>query len=614
MSRRTDRPAPAATAGSLTRPGAARWRWQPTLLAWAVCAAASAQQATDPPPPAPAAQEAAPAPEPSIPSALDGPMFYQLLLGEMEAQAGRKDNAFQVILDGAQRLRDETLFQRAIELAVESRQGERALAAAKAWRAALPGSTEAMRTQVQLLVALEKAGELAEPLRSLIQAMPVKERAAVISGVPRFVTSLPDKARALAAVEQALTPFIASPDTRTAALTAIGRLALGAQKTEQALSLARRALADDPGAPGPVLLALELMSSQPTAEVLVQGFLARPDAPAAMRLAYARALDDRQRLGDAAEQLQLAVEQQPDFAAAWMTLAAYRVELRESDAAIAAVTRYLALRPAPAKADSATEEDDEEGRQLAYSLMAQAHEQKREDKLAEQWLDRIAPERVDLPILSRRASLLARQGRLTEARALLRAAPAKGDPDARVRLMAEAQLLRDQRQAQTAYDLLLDAVRQTPDDTVLLYELAMTAERLMRFDDMEALLRRVMTLKPDDHHALNALGYSLADRNLRLDEARKLLNKAAEMAPTDPFIIDSLGWVAFRLGQTDEALRLLRQSMRARPHVEVAAHLGEVLWSIGQQDEALRVWRDGLAREADNEVLRETLRRLRVTL
>jgi predicted negative regulator of RcsB-dependent stress response len=72
--------------------------------------------------------------------------------------------------------------------------------------------------------------------------------------------------------------------------------------------------------------------------------------------------------------------------------------------------------------------------------------------------------------------------------------------------------------------------------------------------------------------------------------------------------------VAFRLGQTDEAVSLLRQSMRARPHVEVAAHLGEVLWSTGQRDEALRIWRDGLAREADNEVLRDTLRRLRVTL
>ena len=36
---------------------------------------------------------------------------------------------------------------------------------------------------------------------------------------------------------------------------------------------------------------------------------------------------------------------------------------------------------------------------------------------------------------------------------------------------------------------------------------------------MEALLRRVIELKPDHAHAYNALGYSLADRNLRLPEA-----------------------------------------------------------------------------------------------
>jgi hypothetical protein len=41
----------------------------------------------------------------------------------------------------------------------------------------------------------------------------------------------------------------------------------------------------------------------------------------------------------------------------------------------------------------------------------------------------------------------------------------------------------------------------------------MLAEKLNRpADDMERLLRRLIELKPDYHHAYNALGYSLADR------------------------------------------------------------------------------------------------------
>ena len=619
MSPRLARMAPALPRAWFLLRGPARWRWQPSLLALALSAAAQAQtppaaEPAAPPAAAPAAAEApASAPAPVLNSALDATMFYQLLIGELEAQAGRQNNAFEVMLDAARRTKDGDLFQRAIELAVQGRAGDRALAAAKAWRVAQPESTEALRTEVQLLVAMEKTAELTEPLRSLIQSMAPAERNALIAGVPRFLSSLPDKAKTLAAAEAALQPFTVPADTRATALTAMGRLALAADKTEQALSLARRALASEPGAPGPVLLALELMPSEASAEVLVQGYLARSDAPPAMRLAYARALDDRQRLGEAAAQLDLAVAAQPDFANAWMTLAAYRVELRETDAALAALARYLALNPAPA-AGAPADDEQAEGRQLAYALMAQAYEQKGDERAVAEWLDRIAPERVDLSVLSRRAAWLARRGQLTEARALLRAGPAKGEPDARLRLMAEAQLLREQRQAEAAYELLLGAVRQSPEDSSLLYELAMTAERLARFDDMEALLRRVMALKPQDYHALNALGYSLADRQVRLEEAQQLLDQAAKLAPTDPFVTDSLGWLAFRRGRLDDALRLLRQSMNARPHVEVAAHLGEVLWAAGQREEALRVWRDGQRREADNEVLRETLRRLQVSL
>jgi Flp pilus assembly protein TadD len=140
------------------------------------------------------------------------------------------------------------------------------------------------------------------------------------------------------------------------------------------------------------------------------------------------------------------------------------------------------------------------------------------------------------------------------------------------------------------------------------------AEKLSRMDEMERVLRRVIELKPDHHHAYNALGYSLAERNQRLPEARELIAKALELAPNDPFITDSLGWVEFRLGNTAEALKHLRRAYASRPDTEIAAHLGEVLWASGQRDEARRVWREGRERDGDNEVLRETLSRLQVRL
>ena len=113
------------------------------------------------------------------------------------------------------------------------------------------------------------------------------------------------------------------------------------------------------------------------------------------------------------------------------------------------------------------------------------------------------------------------------------------------------------------------------------------AEKLDRVDDMERLLRQVIELKPDHHHAYNALGYSLADRNLRLPEASDLIQQGAELS--HPAIRSSpTAWAGSSTAwaTATEALRLLRQAYKARPDTEIAAHLGEVLWITGQRDEA----------------------------
>eukprot|EP01035_Chromulina_nebulosa_P039595 gene39594-53532_t len=183
--------------------------------------AASTAALAGPSEPAKAAVEAAPesaASEPAFENSdLDAALFYQLLVGEMEAEAGRQDTAYKVILDAARRSRDPGLFQRAIELAVKARSAERALEAVRAWRTEIPESTEALRTEVQLLVALDRPGEIAGPLRQLIEGVPVADRSAVIASVPRFFAEMADKKQALAAGEQALKPYVEQPEHRVAA-------------------------------------------------------------------------------------------------------------------------------------------------------------------------------------------------------------------------------------------------------------------------------------------------------------------------------------------------------------------------------------------------------------
>jgi tetratricopeptide (TPR) repeat protein len=251
---------------------------------------------------------------------------------------------------------------------------------------------------------------------------------------------------------------------------------------------------------------------------------------------------------------------------------------------------------------------------LLFLLLAQASEQQQDFVGAERWLARVDNPQRALEVQARRASLLARQGKMKEARELIRRVPEQSPGDARAKLLAETELLRDRKMYADAVQVMAQATKAFPDDTDLLYEQAMLNEKLDRLDEMERLLRRVIALKPEHQHAYNALGYSFAERKIRLPEARELIQKALELSPGEPSITDSMGWVEYRLGNREEAIRLLRGAYQARPDPEIAAHLGEVLWSVGQTEEARRVFRDARSRDAQNDVLRETLARLRVDL
>ncbi|HEU4622145.1 MAG TPA: tetratricopeptide repeat protein, partial [Burkholderiaceae bacterium] len=174
---------------------------------------------------------------------------------------------------------------------------------------------------------------------------------------------------------------------------------------------------------------------------------------------------------------------------------------------------------------------------------------------------------------------------------------------------AEALVLREARRYQDAFDRLAKELTTQPESAELLYDYALAAEKLDKVDVMEKALRRVITLRPDDPHAYNALGYSLADRRLRLDEARQLVEKAVQLAPDDPFIADSLGWVEYRSGNFKRAIEILERAYAIRPDAEIAAHLGEVLWAAGERARAEALWRSAKERDPSNETLVETLAR-----
>jgi tetratricopeptide (TPR) repeat protein len=569
-----------------------------------------------------------------IRSRLDRQLFLQVLIGEIELREGEVGTAYEVMLEAAKRSKEEQVFKRTVDIALQAGAGEQALAAAKTWRDEMPQSLDAHRYVIQILVALNRPADTADTLSSLIKITPEPERPSIIMNIPRFFSRVADRKATVALMEKVTQPYADQPGTKAAVNVAIGHAWFMAEDTAKALEYARRAHEQDPASEGAALFALEMLPGVAPAEDLVIDHLKVKPTSNGIRQVYARILSASQRFADAAAQLEQVTQHQPEVAGPYLTLGALYLELKQSKLATDTLVKYLEIaKSAPPKApakpaaaaakpQAADDDDDDDatpvtsaadqGVTQAWLMLAQAAEQQGDFKSAEVWLSKVDNPQRALEVVARRASLLARQGKIKEARDLIHRSPERSEDDARAKLLAEAQVLRDVKRWSDANSVLASANKKFPNDVDLLYEQSMMAEKLNKLDEMEKLLRKVIEIKPDHHHAYNALGYSLAERNVRLPEAKALIQKALEIAPGEPFITDSMGWVEYRIGNRAEAIRLLRGAYRSRPDPEIGAHLGEVLWINGDRDEAKRVWREARAKDSANDVLRETLARLRV--
>ncbi|WP_444994730.1 tetratricopeptide repeat protein [Aliikangiella sp. IMCC44359] len=180
--------------------------------------------------------------------------------------------------------------------------------------------------------------------------------------------------------------------------------------------------------------------------------------------------------------------------------------------------------------------------------------------------------------------------------------------------LAAAALLNNNKHYQQSIDWLNNALKNKPQDKDLLYAKALYKEPLGLFKDMIKELKELHTLYPDDLNIQNALGYTLADQNQELEFAQKLIDQAFQGLPDNVAVIDSKGWLAYRRGNTKDAIKYLSQAFKLSPSADIAAHLGEVLWHFDKKDLAKDIWRKGIELDKTNDVLVETLERLKIDL
>jgi tetratricopeptide (TPR) repeat protein len=129
------------------------------------------------------------------------------------------------------------------------------------------------------------------------------------------------------------------------------------------------------------------------------------------------------------------------------------------------------------------------------------------------------------------------------------------------------------------------------DQTMILFDRAMMADRARRYDEAEADFRKVLAVDPNNSLTLNNFGFMLADRGIKLDEALAMIRKAVQLEPTNYAYLDSLGWTYYRMGQYAQAEdNLTRAIARGASDPTVHDHLGDVYEKTGRLKLAAAQW------------------------
>lgn len=520
---------------------------------------------------------------------LTAKILYEFLLAEIAGQRGQMAIASDVYFDLAKNTRDPRIVRRAAEVAFYARQYNTALEAARMWVVLEPQAREAQQMLATLLLASGRIDELAANMaRELENAGP--RTGDLLLQHQRAFAAYPDKAAVRRLFDQLTAPYPALPEAHLVRAQA----ALGVSDTAGAMAEIDKALELRPSWELAALFKASLLPrGEPQLDFLRRFLAANPRAHD-VRLGYARVLVAEKRYDAARGEFQTLLKVSPDSPDVLFAVGILSLQLNDVAEAEQQLRRFIAIGRGELDA--------------ARFYLGQIAEQAGRTDEALDWYRAVAAGEQLVPAHVRAAQMLVQQNKLDEAREQLAAARVAAPNDNRL-LIAEAQLLREAGHHAEAYALLKPALEAQPDDPELLYETALSAEKLDYVDVMERHLRRLMKIKPDSAHAYNALGYSLADRNVRLHEAMQLLDKALALAPDDPFILDSKGWALFRQGNAAAALEFLQKAYARKPDAEIAAHAGEVMWTLGQHDEAMKLWRDAAQAHPDNEALTATIKR-----
>jgi tetratricopeptide (TPR) repeat protein len=485
------------------------------------------------------------------------------------------------------------MAERAVRISLYAQDIPSAMTAAKLWVEVSPGDVNAHLLLGLLDIRQGKLQNAVSQLNYVIDNHELGESKA-ISVVGAHLLREHDKAAALTVMREIAKRY----DHTLESFYALSRVAEQAGNLRVAQRSIEQALVMKPNVRElqiqyTRILALQGNTTQ-AISYLRQAIARQPDDKI-LRLSFARMLLEKHNYNEARQQFEYLLKQNPGntdiiYALGVLDLQANRLDSAES------FFKQLS-------------KTDKRRTESSYYL-GQIMERRGDNQAAIYWYDQVQSGSLHLEAEMRIANLKVKTAGLEQALDYLHHIKVNNKNE-KVRLeLTEGEILGDAGDYQRAmkhYDKALD---RFPNNVDLLYARALMAEKVDRLDILMRDLQSILDIQPDHAHALNALGYTLADRTARYNEALKYIKRALALMPNDAAVVDSMGWVQYRLGNYDQSIRYLRRALKLNNDAEIAAHLGQVLIARGNQEEARAVIKAALEVTPDSKQLLDLLKQI----
>ena len=152
-----------------------------------------------------------------------------------------------------------------------------------------------------------------------------------------------------------------------------------------------------------------------------------------------------------------------------------------------------------------------------------------------------------------------------------------------------AMLSLSQKKPDIAVQVLEEGLKANPESEELHMLLASARSEQGQIDLAIAAYETTLRLNSRNLLAANNLAVLLVDHKRDPSSLQRAfsLSRDFEKEAPHPFFIDTLGWVRFKMGQQEEAIRLMKQAVSKSPEMSVLNyHLGMALFQSGQRVEA----------------------------